>query len=114
MGATIHRIQRLPQATYTVGLRSLNSLRTDVQEANGDRANASQAGGNVNRQCQVQPAPYNDWGAAVAPEIMRSLVRVEQEHIQRVLAACAGNISRAARVLGLHRRSLQRKIARIR
>jgi two-component system response regulator RegA len=41
-----------------------------------------------------------------------SLARVEWEHIQRVLADCGGNISQAARVLGIHRRSLQRKLAR--
>ena len=39
-----------------------------------------------------------------------SLERVEWEHIQRVMADCDGNISEAARVLGLHRRSLQRKL----
>jgi len=39
-----------------------------------------------------------------------SLARVEWEHIQRVLADCDGNISKAARVLGIHRRSLQRKL----
>ncbi len=39
-----------------------------------------------------------------------SLERVEWEHIQRVIADCQGNISEAARVLGLHRRSLQRKL----
>jgi two-component system response regulator RegA len=41
-----------------------------------------------------------------------SLARVEWEHIQRVLADCGGNVSRAARVLGIHRRSLQRKLAK--
>jgi two-component system response regulator RegA len=41
-----------------------------------------------------------------------SLARVEWEHIQRVLASCDGNISAAARLLGLHRRSLQRKLAK--
>lgn len=41
-----------------------------------------------------------------------SLARVEWEHIQRVLADCQGNISKAARVLGLHRRSLQRKLGK--
>ena len=41
-----------------------------------------------------------------------SLARVEWEHINRVLADCGGNISRAARLLGLHRRSLQRKLAK--
>jgi two-component system response regulator RegA len=41
-----------------------------------------------------------------------SLARVEWEHIQRVLADCGGNLSRAARLLGIHRRSLQRKLSK--
>lgn len=41
-----------------------------------------------------------------------SLARVEWEHIQRVLSDCQGNISQAAKMLGLHRRSLQRKLAK--
>ena len=39
-----------------------------------------------------------------------SLARTEWEHIQRVLSDCGGNISEAARRLGLHRRTLQRKL----
>ena len=39
-----------------------------------------------------------------------SLARAEWEHIQRVLADTAGNISEAARRLRIHRRSLQRKL----
>ncbi len=39
-----------------------------------------------------------------------SLARNEWEHIQRVLSECSGNVSEAARRLGLHRRSLQRKL----
>ncbi len=39
-----------------------------------------------------------------------SLARAEWEHINRVLADCGGNISEAARRLGVHRRSLQRKL----
>jgi len=39
-----------------------------------------------------------------------SLARAEWEHIQRVLADADGNVSEAARRLGLHRRSLQRKL----
>jgi two-component system, response regulator RegA len=42
-----------------------------------------------------------------------SLARVEWEHIHTVLLDCRGNISEAARVLGLHRRSLQRKLRRL-
>ena len=41
-----------------------------------------------------------------------SLARVEWEHIQRVLNDCEGNLSEAARRLGMHRRSLQRKASR--
>jgi two-component system, response regulator RegA len=45
-------------------------------------------------------------------EHVPSLARVEWEHINRVLADCDGNISKAARLLGIHRRSLQRKLDR--
>ncbi len=41
-----------------------------------------------------------------------SLARMEWEHIQRVMTECGGNVSQAARVLGLHRRSLQRKLSK--
>lgn len=49
--------------------------------------------------------------ASSLPEVP-SLARVEWEHIQRVLTDCDGNISQAAKLLGLHRRSLQRKLAK--
>jgi two-component system response regulator RegA len=39
-----------------------------------------------------------------------SLARAEWEYIHRVLSDCGGNVSEAARRLGLHRRSLQRKL----
>ncbi|MEZ5988616.1 MAG: response regulator [Planctomycetota bacterium] len=39
-----------------------------------------------------------------------TLAQVEWEHIHRVLSDCGGNISEAARRLGIHRRSLQRKL----
>jgi two-component system response regulator RegA len=39
-----------------------------------------------------------------------SLARAEWEHIQRVLHDCGGNVSKAARKLGLNRRTLQRKL----
>jgi two-component system response regulator RegA len=39
-----------------------------------------------------------------------SLARAEWEHIQRILGDTGGNISEAARRLGLHRRTLQLKL----
>jgi len=52
-------------------------------------------------------APPLQAGPPYAPP---SLARAEWEHINRVLADCGGNISEAARRLGIHRRSLQRKL----
>jgi len=50
--------------------------------------------------------------APEAPETVPTLARVEWEHLQRVIADCEGNISQAARLLGIHRRSLQRKLVK--
>jgi two-component system response regulator RegA len=70
----------------------------------------------------TKPADVDDILAAFNPEganpeattdlATPSLARVEWEHIQRVLSDCEGNLSEAARRLGLHRRSLQRKASR--
>jgi two-component system response regulator RegA len=49
-------------------------------------------------------------GASVTEFPAPSLERVRWEHINRVLADCEGNVSEAARRLGLHRRSLQRML----
>ena len=54
-----------------------------------------------------RPSSGGDWPVSVP-----SLARVEWEHINRVLADCAGNVSQAARLLGIHRRSLQRKLSK--
>ncbi len=43
-------------------------------------------------------------------EEFQSLDRHEREYIEYVLNECSGNISQAARRLGLHRQSLQRKL----
>lgn len=50
----------------------------------------------------VEPAEPED--------TMTPLHRLEWEHIQQALAETHGNISAAARLLGMHRRSLQRKL----
>ena len=44
------------------------------------------------------------------PQEFQSLYRHEREYIEYVLTRCDGNISEAARRLGLHRQSLQRKL----
>ena len=46
----------------------------------------------------------------LVPENPMSVDRVQWEHIQRVLGEHEGNISATARALGMHRRTLQRKL----
>ncbi len=47
---------------------------------------------------------------ASEPNQLLSADQIEWEHIQRVLAQQDGNISQTARLLGMHRRTLQRKL----
>ncbi len=47
---------------------------------------------------------------SLVPEHPMSVDRLQWEHIQRVLAEHDGNISATARALGMHRRTLQRKL----
>ena len=54
-----------------------------------------------------------DEGISAAEAATPSLARVEWDYIHRVLADCGGNISQAARKLGIHRRSLQRKLQKL-
>lgn len=69
----------------------------------------------------AKPAPVDEiletFESPVAAPIGRdagvpTLARVEWEHIQRVLTDAGGNVTLAARRLGVHRRSLQRKLWR--
>ena len=41
-----------------------------------------------------------------------TLAKLEREHIERVLRECDHNVSKAARALGMHRRTLQYKLAK--
>jgi two-component system response regulator RegA len=68
-----------------------------------------------------KPADADDvlaaFGAAADPAPTEaferpSLARMEWEYIQKLLAECGGNVSEAARRLGMHRRTLQRKLGK--
>ena len=58
----------------------------------------------INNPSAGQETPIN--------EKPMSVERLEWEHIQKVLADNGGNISASARALGMHRRTLQRKLAK--
>lgn len=63
---------------------------------------------------EIVAAFHRDAGDAAAPVDAQpfSAARMEWEHIQRVLFECNGNISETARRLHMHRRTLQRKLAK--
>ncbi len=63
---------------------------------------------------EIIAALHKDAGDATIPVKAKPLsaARMEWEHIQRVLAECDGNISETARRLRMHRRTLQRKLAK--
>jgi two-component system response regulator RegA len=63
---------------------------------------------------EVVAALHRDEGdSTVLPaEQPLSVRRLEWEHLQKVLAKNDGNISAAARALNMHRRTLQRKLAK--
>lgn len=52
-----------------------------------------------------------DAALSVGPKPL-SVARLEWEHIQKVLSECKSNISETARRLGMHRRTLQRKLGK--
>ena len=70
----------------------------------------------------TKPAGANDIVAALdlepkpssspIPEKPLSVGRLEWEHIHQVLSGSDGNISATARLLGMHRRTLQRKLSK--
>jgi two-component system response regulator RegA len=62
---------------------------------------------------QVAAALKGSTPENLADLVTPSLARTEWEHIQRVMADVGGNVSEAARRLGLHRRSLQRKLGKL-
>ncbi|UCF20938.1 MAG: sigma-54-dependent Fis family transcriptional regulator, partial [Gemmatimonadota bacterium] len=52
---------------------------------------------------QIAPLPNS-------PCDMQTLAEVEKRHIQQVIAEAAGSLSEAARILGIHRNTLRRKL----
>ncbi len=58
------------------------------------------------------PEEFEEAGEGEVPSDPLSVGRLEWEHIQRVLHEHEGNISATARALKMHRRTLQRKLAK--
>jgi len=105
----IPRLKAADPATRIVVLTGFGSIATAVEAVRRGATHYLTKPANADEIL----AAFAPAGAAVETPLQpMSLDRVEWEHINRVLLECGGNISEAARVLGLHRRSLQRKLAK--
>lgn len=82
-----------------------------VDAALGEVVRQGGALGHIARE--ARSAGIHAAGVFVEALDKRTLDAVERDHIARVLALCGGNISEAARRLGLYRSSLQRKLRRL-
>lgn len=115
---------RLPGASGLECLRDLRAVRPDLRvlmlTGYGSIATAMEAVRQGAWDYLTKPADADQILAALHRDPSRAhgdpepapatLERLEWEHIQRVLTDHDGNISQTAAALGLHRRSLQRKL----
>ena len=106
----IKEIKRQSPNTHIVVLTGYGSIATAVQAT---KLGAAQYLTKPVEIDDVERALHTDELAndeVPIPTEFQSLYRHEREYIEFVLAECEGNISQAARRLGLHRQSLQRKL----
>jgi len=117
----IERYKQADAATRIVVLTGYGSIATAIEAVRRgaiDYLTKPADADEILAAFKVDPTPGNvpSAGDSIAPAIPSrpmSLDRVEWEHINRVLMECQGNVSEAARLLGLHRRSLQRKLSKV-
>ena len=106
----VHALKDLDPATNIVVLTGYGSIATAVESLQIGATSYLTKPVDADQILAAFDGPLRGAGRAVPQP--QPLARVEWEHIQRVLADCDGNVSQAARQLGIHRRSLQRKLSK--
>lgn len=107
----VRDVKAIDPATVVVVLTGYGSIATAVEAVRLGAAEYLTKPADVDQIVAALSRSPQDAPAADDAQVP-SLARVEWEHINRVLLDCGGNVSKAARLLGLHRRSLQRKLSR--
>ena len=107
----VRDLKELDATTRVVVLTGYGSIATAVQSLRLGAASYLTKPVDADQVLAAFAQTGADLEAAPTPTA-QPLARVEWEHIQRVLADCDGNVSQAARLLGIHRRSLQRKLSK--
>ena len=122
IGDDSNRAARILEALASSGLRVLRwtpeELRVESLGSKGNPADLAAPEADVYWvECHHAPVALAVLEAMRLPSttdctVESSLAGLEWAHIHRVLRECRGNISETARRLGIHRRSLQRKLAK--
>jgi two-component system response regulator RegA len=100
-------LRAAPEAELVV-LTGYSSIATAVQATKDGARNYLCKPASIDEVLAAfEEEPANSVEVAAQPT---SLNRLEWEHLQRVLKENDGNISATARALGMHRRTLQRKL----
>ena len=108
----VRRLRSMDSTIYLIMLTGWGSIATAIEAVRGGADHYLGKPVDADQILAIYEARENDDATSSAKISVPSLARVEWEHIQRVLIDCDGNISLAAKRLGLHRRSLQRKLSK--
>jgi two-component system, response regulator RegA len=107
----VQKLKQLDENTRIVMLTGYASIATAVEAI---KLGATHYLAKPADADEILAAFHRTEGDAALPVGARplSVARLEWEHIQKVLSECQGNISETARRLGMHRRTLQRKLGK--
>lgn len=108
----VRELLSIDAATRIVVLTAYGSIATALEAVRLGAVNFLQKPATVEEIELAFQRSSSSTAVPTPPTEVPSLARAEWEHINRVLTECDGNIRQAARLLGLHRRTLQRKLAK--
>lgn len=107
----VQRLKALDENTRIVVLTGYASVATAVEAIKLGAVHYLAKPADADEVVAAFERDSGDSGIAVETRPV-SVARLEWEHIQKVLLECQGNISETARRLGMHRRTLQRKLVK--
>lgn len=106
----VRRLKELDPDVQIVVLTGYGSIATAVEATKLGASNYLQKPADADMVLAAFARGRGEHGTESPDYRPPSLARAEWEHINRVLEDCGGNVTKAAKVLGLHRRTLQRKL----
>lgn len=106
----VKRLREIAEDTRMVVLTGFGSIATTIDAIKLGACYYLTKPANADEVLAALHREDRDFADTQPLEDSPSVYRVEWEHIQRVLAERNGNVSESARVLGIHRRTLQRKL----